>query len=103
MLGGPAAASAVLVRSPAAKPDGKKGCRIVGRDYEWLLRSELRSPDVRSKIIRFRSPGAGPRNFALDLRRRIPMPQRAMLRPSAGVLRTGIDTAGFEPDVLAGH
>jgi hypothetical protein len=100
-----AAASVVLVRSPAAKPDGKKSCKTAGRDYEWLLRSELRSPDVRSRIIPPQLLGAGPRRVALDKGRRILTSQRAMLglELSAGALRTGIDTADFEPAVLADH
>ena len=102
---GPAVASVVLVRSLAAKPDGKKSCKTVGRDYEWLRRSELRSPDVRSRIIRTQLLGAGPRKVALDTCRRILASQGPMLGPelSAGVLRTGFDTADFEPGVLADH
>ncbi len=100
---GSAAASVVRVRSPAAKPDGKKGCKTVGRDYEGLLRSELRSPDVRSGIIRPQLLGAGPRKVVLDIGRRILTPQGPMLGLglSAGAQRTGIDTADFEPGVLA--
>ena len=46
------AATAVRVRSPAAKPDGKMGCKTSGTGCDWRVQTALRIPDARSKKIR---------------------------------------------------
>ena len=46
------AATAVRVRSPAAKPDGKMGCKTSGTGCDWRVQTTLRIPDAGSKKIR---------------------------------------------------
>ena len=57
----PAAATAAPARSPAATPDGKRGCKTAGRGSASRVRSALHTPDGRSKKIRNRRLGADPR------------------------------------------
>jgi hypothetical protein len=99
------AATAVRVRSPAAKPDGKMGCKTSGTGCGWRVQTTLRIPDAGSKKIRNHALGAGPRRPAPERCRRIPARQGALpgLERPGDVRRSDIDTAGFEPAVFAVH
>ena len=67
-LDGRAVATAVHVRSRDAKPDGKKGCRIAGRNSGKGGRNAHSTPDDHSKKIRIPLLGAGPRAAAPHIR-----------------------------------
>jgi hypothetical protein len=80
-----------------------KSCRTVGRGYDWLLQSALRSRGARSKIIRLGLLGAGPRKLVMNSYRwsRASPKARIGCRLPDGVPRSGIDTSGLELGVSA--
>ena len=97
-----AVANDVHVRSPAAKPGGKKSCRTVGRGYAGYCEVHFtagRLQQNNSPWLAARwpsqvcggscewSPASPKAPFGCPL--------------SDGVLRSGIDTAGFGPGVSA--
>jgi len=100
-----AVATAVRVRSPAAKPDGRMSCKTSGTGCDWRVQTALGTPDAGSKKIRNHALGAGPRQPAPGRFRRIPARSEALpgLERPGDVPRSDTDTAGFEPAVFAAH